>query len=154
MCIYREAFVFKSISNQLNILLGCNLSSTKSLNTCDFEVDKQILRRLNTIKDCATSFPSLNLHAVNLLLWKKILSHSLQNYYSNQIKHAPQGVLYGGFAARGRTGEGSPPYKRHRVSIVWRFRHFLYNIKPFYCYSYLSKTSVMVLIRSQYENIN
>ena len=32
------------------------------------------LHRLNTIKDFATSFPSLTLHAVNLLLWKKIYS--------------------------------------------------------------------------------
>ena len=31
MCIYRNAFVFKPISNQLNILVGCNLSFTKSL---------------------------------------------------------------------------------------------------------------------------
>ena len=33
MCIQRKAFVFKPISNQLNILVGCNLSLTKSLNT-------------------------------------------------------------------------------------------------------------------------
>ena len=62
MYIYRKAFVFKSISDQLNVLVGCNLSFTKSLNTSYFEC------RLNTIKDFATSFPSLILHAVNLLL--------------------------------------------------------------------------------------
>ena len=25
------------------------------------------------------------------------------------------------------------PYERRRVNIVLSFRHFLYNIKPFYC---------------------
>ena len=34
-------------------------------------------RRLITITDFFTSFPSLILHAVNLLLWKKILCHTL-----------------------------------------------------------------------------
>ena len=65
MCIYRKAFVFKPISKQLNILVGCNLSFTKSLNTSYFAM---YLRRLNTIKDFASSFLSLTLHAVNLLL--------------------------------------------------------------------------------------
>ena len=35
------------------------------------------LYRLNTIKDFASSFPSLTLHAVNLLLWRKIISLTL-----------------------------------------------------------------------------
>ena len=39
MCIYRKALVFKPISNQLNILVGCNLSFTKPLNTSYFEMD-------------------------------------------------------------------------------------------------------------------
>ena len=39
MCIYRKAFVFKPISNQLNILVGYNLSFTKFLNTSYFEMD-------------------------------------------------------------------------------------------------------------------
>ena len=39
MSIYRKAFVFKPISNQLNVLAGCNLSFTKSLNTSYFEID-------------------------------------------------------------------------------------------------------------------
>ena len=39
MCIYIEAFVFKPISTQLNILVGCNLSFTKSLNTSYLERD-------------------------------------------------------------------------------------------------------------------
>ena len=39
MCIYRKAFVFKPISNQLIILVGCNLSFTKSLKTSYFEMD-------------------------------------------------------------------------------------------------------------------
>ena len=32
LCNYREEFVFKPISNQLNILVGSNLSFTRSLN--------------------------------------------------------------------------------------------------------------------------
>ena len=32
--------------------------------------------------------------------------------------------------------------------------YFLYIIKPFYCYSYLLKISIMVLTRSQYENMS
>ena len=36
-----------------------------------------IFSRLNTIKDFTNTFPSLTLHAVNSLLWKKILSLSL-----------------------------------------------------------------------------
>ena len=39
MCIYSKALVFKPISKQLNILVGCNLSFTKSLNTPYFEMD-------------------------------------------------------------------------------------------------------------------
>ena len=40
MRIYRKAFVFKHISDQLNILVGrCYLSFTKSLNTSYFEMD-------------------------------------------------------------------------------------------------------------------
>ena len=38
MCVYRKVFVFKSISNQLNIHVGYNLSFTKSLNTSSFEM--------------------------------------------------------------------------------------------------------------------
>ena len=119
MCIYRKAFAFKPICNQLNILVDCNLSFTKSLNTSYFKVNGQILCRLNTIKNFATSFPFLSLHAVNLLLWKKILSHFFQIYYSNQTKHTPQGVFYtwSGFATRGETGEGSPhPCPKSSVS--------------------------------------
>ena len=36
---FLSKIVFKTISNQLNILVGCNLSFTKSLNTSYFEVD-------------------------------------------------------------------------------------------------------------------
>ena len=32
MGIYSKAFVFEAISKQLNIIVGCNLSFTKSLN--------------------------------------------------------------------------------------------------------------------------
>ena len=39
MCIYRKAFVFKPISNQLNILVGYNLSFIKFLSTSYFEMD-------------------------------------------------------------------------------------------------------------------
>ena len=31
LCNYREEFVFKPISNQLSILVGCNLSFTRLL---------------------------------------------------------------------------------------------------------------------------
>ena len=40
------------------------------------------------------------------------------------------------------------------VSIFWASVIFLNNIKPFYCYSYLLKISIMVLTRSQYKNIS
>ena len=39
MCIYGKKIVFKPISNQLNILVGCNLSFTQSLNTSYLEVN-------------------------------------------------------------------------------------------------------------------
>ena len=39
MCIFRKAFVFEPISNQLNILVGCKLGLTNSLNTSYFEMD-------------------------------------------------------------------------------------------------------------------
>ena len=41
MCIYRarKVFVFKPISKQLNIIVGCNLSFTKSLDTSYFEMN-------------------------------------------------------------------------------------------------------------------
>ena len=69
---------------------------------------------MNTIKDFVTSFPSLTWHAESLLLWRKILSHSFQNYYSNQSKHTHQGVFLGRsrFETKGGTGEGSwPPHR-------------------------------------------
>ena len=68
MCIYRKEFAFKPVINQLNILVGWNLSFTESLNTSYFDNGWIILRILNTIKDFATSFPFLTLNAVNLLL--------------------------------------------------------------------------------------
>ena len=39
MCICRKTFVFKPISDQLNVLLGYNLSFCKSLNISYFEMD-------------------------------------------------------------------------------------------------------------------
>ena len=39
MCIYRKAFVLKPISNQLNIVEGCNLIFTMFLNASYFEMD-------------------------------------------------------------------------------------------------------------------
>ena len=39
MCICSKAFVFKSISSQLDILVGCNLSFTKSLSTAYIEMN-------------------------------------------------------------------------------------------------------------------
>ena len=38
LCNYREEFVFKPISNQLNILVGCNLSFTGPSNASYFEM--------------------------------------------------------------------------------------------------------------------
>ena len=45
-------------------------------------------------------------------------------------------------------------YECRWVSIVSSFHHFLYNILPFYCYSYFLKILIMVLARSQYENMS
>ena len=39
LCNYREEFVFKPISNQFNIVVGCNLSFTRSLNASYLEMD-------------------------------------------------------------------------------------------------------------------
>ena len=39
-CNYREEFVFKPVNDQLNIIVGCNLSFTRSLNASYFEMDK------------------------------------------------------------------------------------------------------------------
>ena len=39
LCNYREEFVFKPISNQLNILVGCNLSFTRSLKAFCLKMD-------------------------------------------------------------------------------------------------------------------
>ena len=39
LCNYREEFVFKPISNQLNILADSNLSFTRSLNVSYLEMD-------------------------------------------------------------------------------------------------------------------
>ena len=61
---YREEFVFKPISNQLSILVGCNLSFPRSLNVSLTWNGWIIFSRLNTIKEFATSFSSLTLHAV------------------------------------------------------------------------------------------
>ena len=74
LCNYREEFVFKPISNQLNILVSSNLSLTRSLNASFPWNGWIILSRLNIITESATSFSSLILHAVKLLLWKKIVS--------------------------------------------------------------------------------
>ena len=35
----KHVFTFKPISNQFNILVGCNLSFTNSLNASNFEMD-------------------------------------------------------------------------------------------------------------------
>ena len=69
---------------------------------------------MNTIKDFATSFPSLTWHAVNLLLWKKVLSHSFPNYYRNQTKYILRGAFYGGsrFTTKGGTSELSDKFKQ------------------------------------------
>ena len=63
LCNYREQFVFKPISNQLNVLMGSNLRFTMLL-----IASYLIFSRLNLIKEFAVSFPSSTLSAVNLLL--------------------------------------------------------------------------------------
>ena len=74
MCNYREEFVFKPISSQFNIVVGCNLSFTRFLNASYLSNGWIIFIRLNAIKEFATSFLCWTLHAINLLLSKKILS--------------------------------------------------------------------------------
>ena len=55
-----------------NFFLSCNLSFTRPLLKCFLPWSVWIiLCRWNTIREFATSFPSLILHAVNLLVWKK-----------------------------------------------------------------------------------
>ena len=56
-------------------------------------------------------FPISNLTCCKCVALKESnLSHSFKNYYSDQTKHTPPGVLYGGsgFANKGETREGSP----------------------------------------------
>ena len=40
MCICKKSFVFKPISNELNIIVDWNVSFNKSLNISYFEMDK------------------------------------------------------------------------------------------------------------------
>ena len=40
LCNYRRLFVFKPVSNQLNIFVGYNLSFSKSLNAFCLEMDE------------------------------------------------------------------------------------------------------------------
>ena len=111
--------------------MGCNLSFTNPLNTSFLLWNGWIiLGRLNSVKDFATSFPSLNLHTVNLLLWRKELSHFPQNYYINQAKHTPQGAFYGGsgFASKGGIGEESEP--SHQKKSVFPLSFMLHPIPP------------------------
>ena len=82
-----------------------------------------ILNRLNIIKDFATSFPSLTLHAVNVFVWNKILSFTLFKIItvirpSTLLRMFLMGGS--GFATKGRTGEGSP----HSCPKFW--------VSPFY----------------------
>ena len=62
-----------SVSNL--IVKGCNLSFTRSLKVS--YLGWIIFGRLNVVKDFSFSFSSLTLHAVNLLLQKKIISLTL-----------------------------------------------------------------------------
>ena len=68
LCNYREEFVLKTIRSQFNIVLGCNLSFIRYLNASHLELDGQWMDRLHAIKEFATSFSSLILHAANLWL--------------------------------------------------------------------------------------
>ena len=58
LCNYREQFVFKPISSQFNIVAGCNLSFTRSLNALPWN-GWIFFSKLNAIKEFATSFSSL-----------------------------------------------------------------------------------------------
>ena len=74
LCIYRKAFVFKPISTQLKVYVECNLSFVWSLNTSYLEMDGQSSVDWTPSKTLPPLFPSLTLHGLNLLLWKKILT--------------------------------------------------------------------------------
>ena len=73
LCNYRKTFVFKPISNQLNILLDCNLSFTESLDASSLKMDGQFQYIEHHHRFCYL-FSYSTIHAVNLLLWKKMLS--------------------------------------------------------------------------------
>ena len=38
-CTYREEFMFKPISSQFNVVVGCKISFTRSLNASYLEID-------------------------------------------------------------------------------------------------------------------
>ena len=77
LCNYREVIVFKPISNQFKYSCGLQFKFRKVLK-CFLPLNGWLIfSRLNAFKEFATSFSSLTLHAINLLLWKKILSHTL-----------------------------------------------------------------------------
>ena len=83
LCNYREEFVFKPISNQLNILVGCNLNGWI------------IFSRLNTIKEFVLFFIFKLKCCKFVALKENTLTLSFRNYYSKHSKHPPQGFPYG-----------------------------------------------------------
>lgn len=75
MCIYIKAFVFKPMSNQLNSLLGYNLSFTSSLNTFFLEMDGYFIDW--TPRKISPSLSIVNLACCKFIaLRENTLSHS------------------------------------------------------------------------------
>ena len=92
-----------------------------------------------TIKDFTTSISSLTLHAVNLLLWRKILFllHSFQNYYSNQMKQTPH--VWSEFATNEGTREDSKIF--HQKIDCYPFPSCLTPFFPWLQTTYWKKVS-------------
>ena len=90
--------------------MGFNLSLTRSLNTPCLETSIDW-----TPSKITTSFSSWTLHAVNLLLWKKMLSLYFQNHCNRQTKLTPQRFVIekSGFLTKGGTGRGLPPHAQN-----------------------------------------
>ena len=97
MFIYRKTFVYKPISNQLNILVVCNLSFSKSLNTSYLLLWMDNLMQIEHQQRFLNLFSISNHTCCKFVASKEtIVSHPFQSYCSNQTKHTSQGALYGG----------------------------------------------------------
>ena len=76
LCNYRKRFIFKPISNQLYYSSGLQFKFHWVLECFLPRKGLIIFSRLKIIKEFATSFPSLTLHAVNCCFKRKYF-HSL-----------------------------------------------------------------------------